>query len=58
MVALLLIACDYGGVARLMWDMQPAARRNMWPGPAGLRVIAGALAVVAIATRLIQPADG
>ncbi|GAA3075154.1 hypothetical protein [Streptomyces glomeratus] len=53
--ALLLVACDYGGVARLMWDMQPAAARNVRPGPTGLRVIAGILAIV---TRLIQPTDG
>lgn len=53
--ALLLVACDYGGVARLMWDMRPDARRRLWPGPAGLRVIAGVLAIV---TRLIQPAHG
>jgi hypothetical protein len=56
--ALLLVACDYGGVARLMWDMQPAARRRAWPGPTGVRVIAGILAIMAIVTRLIQPANG
>lgn len=56
--ALLLLACDYGGVARLMWDMQQAARRRTWPGPAGLRVIAGILAILAIVTRLIQPEGG
>jgi hypothetical protein len=56
--ALLLVAWDYGGVARLMWDMQPAARRRAWPGPTGVRVIAGILAIMAIVTRLIQPANG
>ncbi|MFH9009052.1 hypothetical protein ACH4E5_38180 [Streptomyces afghaniensis] len=56
--ALLLVACGYGGVARLMWNMQPAARRSAWPGPTGIRVIAGILAIVAIATRLIQPVRG
>lgn len=54
--ALVLVAWDYGGVARLMWDMQPAARRRTWPGPTGLRVIAGILAIAATMTRLIEPA--
>jgi hypothetical protein len=38
--------------------MQPAARRRAWPGPTGVRVIAGILAIMAIVTRLIQPANG
>ena len=45
--ALLLVACDYKGAARLMWNMQPAARRSAWPGPTGFRVIAGILRFLA-----------
>ncbi|CAL9661090.1 hypothetical protein SUDANB105_07014 [Streptomyces sp. enrichment culture] len=56
--ALVLVACDYGGVARLMWEMQPPARRRLWPGVTGFRVTAGILAIVTIVTRLIEPAGG
>lgn len=52
--ALLLVACDYGGVARLMWNMQLAARQRLWPGPTGLRVVAGIMAILATVTRLVQ----
>ncbi|GAA3093881.1 hypothetical protein [Streptomyces echinatus] len=61
MGTLLLVGFDYGGVARLMWDMQPAARhieRLGRLGPVCLRVLAAILALAATASHLVRPAGG
>ncbi|WP_251091752.1 hypothetical protein [Streptomyces sp. Caat 7-52] len=56
--ALLLLAFDCGGGARLMWDMQPAAKHIKGIGPVCLRVLAAILASAATLTRLVHPAGG